>query len=66
MWLITGKGKMLNGDYEQPDLRLQEEAHSYSSAEHTIALLREKIEILEKSLADKEKIIRLLEARNPG
>jgi hypothetical protein len=65
-WLVTGKGKMLGDAYEQPDLRVEEDSLSYTSAEHTIALLHQKIEILEKSLADKEKIIKLLEARIRG
>lgn len=63
-WLISGKGKMLVDNYSQIDQRLQEEMKSYSAFEQTIALLRDKIEILEKSLADKDKIIRLLEAKD--
>ena len=63
MWLITGKGTMLTDNYSQPDLKLQEDKPSYTSPDPTIEILREKIAILEKSLADKEKIIRLLEAR---
>lgn len=65
-WLISGKGKMLTGNYVVADSNLGEEPNTYSSAEETIALLREKIEILEKSLADKDKIIRLLETRTSG
>jgi hypothetical protein len=41
--------------------RLSESASEYVSAEQTIRLLREKVSILENALADKEKIIRLLE-----
>jgi hypothetical protein len=66
IWLLTGKGKMLNDTYSKPDLQVKEDANSYSSQEHTISILREKVAFLEKSLADKEKIIRLLEAQTPS
>lgn len=64
-WLISGKGKMLIENYSLPELDFNEESHSYFT-EQTIAILREKIDILEKSLADKDKIIRLLEAGTRG
>ncbi|MBO9571199.1 MAG: hypothetical protein J7497_03175 [Chitinophagaceae bacterium] len=64
-WLITGNGTMLIKDYtetaDEPKL-LSEPELTYSST-GTIAVLKEKIAMLEKSLADKEKIIALLEAR---
>jgi hypothetical protein len=63
-WLINGKGKMLNDtEYASAPVssRLSESASEYVSAEQTIRLLREKVSILENALADKEKIIRLLE-----
>lgn len=66
IWLLTGKGKMLADNYSGPEMQLAEEVNSYSSSEHTISILREKITFLEKSLADKEKIIRLLEAQISG
>lgn len=64
-WLITGKGKMLEDhDYVRTEpASLSETAPEYVSSEATIRNLREKISILEKSLADKEKIITLLENR---
>jgi hypothetical protein len=65
-WLLTGKGKMLAESYSRPDMQFAEDANSYSSSEHTISILREKITFLEKSLADKEKIISLLEAQISG
>ncbi len=63
-WLLTGKGLMLiNHFYIQNDQvsTLAENESVYSNHEQTIKALREKILILESSLADKEKIIRLLE-----
>lgn len=63
-WLITGKGKML-ADPNYKSLTeastMYEPLSGYGQPEQAIRLLREKIVILENALADKEKIIRLLE-----
>ena len=64
-WLITGKGKMLSDDMYNvalKSLKLSEEPQTYTS-EETLKSLREKVAILENALADKEKIIKLLEER---
>jgi hypothetical protein len=62
-WVLTGKGKMVNeGVYATGDepSAWSEDEQIYSPQE-TIKSLKEKINILENALADKEKIIRLLE-----
>ncbi|HRE51768.1 MAG TPA: hypothetical protein PK339_10110 [Flavitalea sp.] len=62
LWLITGEGNMLQ--YEQPvssNLELQDEEKIYQSADTVIRLLRDKVKLLEHTVADKEKIIALLE-----
>ncbi len=41
---------------------MEEERVEYLTDEGTVRLLKEKIQILENALADKEKIIRLLES----
>lgn len=64
IWLITARGQMLiNRNYVQSDQisTLAETESVYSNHEQIIRDLREKILILESALADKEKIIRLLE-----
>lgn len=63
-WLLTGEGQMLtNHYYVQSDQvsTLAENEAVYETQQHTIKTLREKILILENALADKEKIIKLLE-----
>ncbi len=63
-WVITGKGKMLKDGYESsPYLSpiLSEPDVSYGTGQ-TIKSLKEKIAILENTIADKEKIISLLES----
>jgi hypothetical protein len=60
-WLISGEEEMIlenNGVKNQ----LQEERHYYTK-EEMIKFLSERISILERSLADKEKIIHMLEAK---
>lgn len=63
-WLITGHGTMIKKDYPKaddvPGILAEPQAH-YETA-GAVAILREKILMLENSLADKEKIIALLEA----
>jgi transcriptional regulator with XRE-family HTH domain len=63
-WLLTGEGQMLTSHfYVQSDQvsALAENEVVYETQQHTIKTLREKILILESALADKEKIIKLLE-----
>ena len=62
-WLLTGKGQMLITNYKASDhvSAIAERESMYATNEQLISLLREKILILENALADKEKIIRLLE-----
>lgn len=63
-WLLTGKGPMLaNHTYIQTDQvsTLAEDEAVYASLKQTITSLHDKILILENALADKEKIIKLLE-----
>lgn len=64
-WLITGKEKMLKEGYQYeilPNQTLAEPEALYTTNQ-TIKSLREKIAILENIIADKEKIISLLESR---
>jgi hypothetical protein len=66
-WLITGQGKMLLTERKKEQLgNLNEDSPEYMLHEQATHLLREKIAILEGAVADKEKIIRLLEAQISG
>ena len=69
-WLITGEGKMLLAEkMATHGQKMNEAAPDYQSHDLITRQLKEKIQILENALADKEKIIRLLEIqlnRNPG
>lgn len=58
IWLITGEGEML-----VPQEEKKEKADYTTSREEVIQLLKEQVHILERSNADKDKIIRLLEVR---
>ncbi|HUQ65548.1 MAG TPA: hypothetical protein VM101_05315 [Flavitalea sp.] len=63
-WLVTGKEQMIISHlYIQSDhvSTLAENESVYAGHEQTIKALREKVLILENALADKEKIIQLLE-----
>lgn len=63
-WLLTGMGQMLTTHfYVQSDqVSTVAEGHAtYETQQNTIKALKEKILTLENALADKEKIIRLLE-----
>ena len=63
-WLLTGSGQMITSHfYIQSDQvsTVAESQPTYETQQNTIQALKEKIRILENALADKEKIIRLLE-----
>ena len=59
IWLLTGEGDMLG---EETTLNLLQEDRQYYTKEEKIQFLSERIAMLEAALADKEKIIALLEA----
>lgn len=67
-WLLTGKGQMLLASYpvNEEISEIADKEQEYSKSEKTVQLLREKILILENALADKEKIIKLLEKQVGG
>jgi transcriptional regulator with XRE-family HTH domain len=63
-WLVTGEGDMTlseASDRVTERLMMQEERQSYIKKE-MIQLLQEQIKLLESALADKEKIIAMLES----
>ncbi len=62
-WLLTGNGQMVLANYSLNEQvsTLADREQDYANSEQIIGALREKILILENALADKEKIIRLLE-----
>jgi len=63
MWLITGKGPMLDEQAAVPG-QLQEKGREYAhSKDDIITLLRGQTAMMQRSLADKEKIILMLEAK---
>jgi beta-galactosidase beta subunit len=64
VWLISGRDEMLvePGENKEVKNQLQEEKHYYTKDE-IIQFLSERISLLERSLADKEKIIDMLEAK---
>ena len=67
IWLITGKGKMFTEPQHANGLEMREDEKTYPPADlSTLTLLREKISTLEIIVADKEKIIRLLEQQLKG
>ncbi|MBS1563653.1 MAG: hypothetical protein JST39_04655 [Bacteroidetes bacterium] len=66
VWLLTGKGNMLDDHNIPAELTLHDEDQNGSyliSRDDIIILLREQVTILERSMADKEKIILMLETR---
>lgn len=67
-WLLTGEGRMLLADYpvNEEVSAIAEREHEYANNEKIIVALREKILILENALADKEKIIKLMEKHTGG
>lgn len=59
IWLITGKGEML---FDSGSQQQMEEAHEkYEQLEGRVVLLEDKIKLLENAVADKERIISLLQ-----
>jgi hypothetical protein len=61
IWLLTGEGSMLmRAENEQTGMLLREARPQYTKDDH-IAVLKERIELLETLLSDKEKIIKLME-----
>lgn len=65
VWLITGEEEMLyedNEDRKNKRLLLQEDKNYYTKDE-MIKFLQERVVLLESALADKEKIVALLEAQ---
>ena len=65
LWLLTGKGAMIGETALPQELRIHEEESRefIISKDDIIILLREQVTILERSIADKEKIILMLETR---
>lgn len=66
MWVLTGEGEMISPPPSNknglPVLEMQEGEHVYlSSRQEIIQLLKEKIVLLEGTIADKDKIIAMLE-----
>lgn len=60
-WLLTGEGEMIIRD---PDNELKEEEKKYLTIkDEMIAILQNQITLLEKNIADKDKIISMLEAQ---
>ncbi len=66
VWLITGQGEMLDAEAAAVDLYIVKESAQYYTKDEKIKFLAERIALLEKLLADKEKIIRLLEQKAPS
>ena len=62
IWLITGTGGMIFSD--EADQEVKDAGTGYiSDAEEVVSLLKDKIKLLENSVADKEKIISLMESK---
>jgi hypothetical protein len=70
VWLFTGKGQMQLAPQatglENSSIELREEqALFYTAKDDVIAVLKKQIEQYQSALAEKDKIIRLLENRQP-
>lgn len=61
IWLIAGEGQMLMPD-RNPEFLVRDGRHHYSKDE-LIQFLTDRVTLLETALADKEKIINLLESQ---
>ena len=67
IWLLTGDGPMLTNDFDTSTGLVLREGKPEYSRDAVIRGLNERISLLERSLADKEKIIQLMERnQNPG
>jgi hypothetical protein len=64
LWLLTGKGSMLirSGRTSTAQSMEEEETTYHTSKEDMITVLRKQVDILERSNADKDRIIALLDA----
>lgn len=74
-WLLTGQGSMMREDYEGKIINQGNATNQFGGNNNTgisnelntssknVAYLEKRIETLESQLADKDKIIRLLEGR---
>jgi hypothetical protein len=62
-WLMTGEGEMIDPEFEDKELKRQtlQEDKNYYTKDEMIKFLQERVALLETSLADKEKIIAMLE-----
>ena len=63
MWLITGKGAMLDEQAAVPGQPPEKDREYAISKDDIIAMLRGQTAMMQRSLADKEKIILMLEAK---
>ncbi len=63
VWLISGRDEMLLPAADNEIRNQLEEEKNYYSKEEMIQFLNERINLLERLLTDKEKIIQLLEAK---
>jgi hypothetical protein len=69
LWLLTGKKPMLTptGRDQAEQSEVNEEEKTYSNLRtELVQLLKDKINVLESSIADKDRIIALLEAQLAG
>ena len=62
LWLISGEGEMLEPD-KGPN-NILKESKQYYTKDEMIQFLQERITLLEAAVADKEKIIAMMEARD--
>jgi hypothetical protein len=63
IWLITGRGEMIFSEDQNQEAHDSGQAY-FSDGEEIVGLLKDKIKLLETSVADKEKIISLMEERD--
>lgn len=59
LWLLTGEGEMLS--WNEEDQVTEQEKKYQNVKDEMIALLKRQLALMEKNIADKETIIRLLE-----
>lgn len=63
MWLITGKGAMLDEQAVSGQLQGEKDSEYVISKDDIITMLRGQAAMMQRSLVDKEKIILMLEAK---